>query len=114
GRRLANPQGITVGLDVVVGAAGLDAGRVVFGVPARLRGRAALVDEEPLLALVVLEGACAGVVGGPPSAPGADNREPTLELFPLEVELQLAVGDRRPGVDGRRLRLPGAPVPDDD
>ena len=32
----------------------------------------------------------------------------------MELELELAVGDRGRGVDRRRLRLPGAPVPDDD
>ena len=62
GGRLADPDGVAVGLDVVVGAAGLDALRVVLGVPALDRVVVALVDEQPLVALVVLEGAGRRVV----------------------------------------------------
>ena len=114
GRRLADPDRVAVGLDVVVGAAGLDALRVVLGVPALLRIGAALVDEQPLVALVVLEGAGRRVVALAPAAARPDDREPAGDLLAVQLELQLAGRDGGRGVEGRRLRLPGAPVPDDD
>ena len=113
-RGLADPQRVAVGLDVVVRSAGLDALRMVLGVPARDRGRAALGDEQPLIALVVLEGSGGGVVALATAAARPDDRPAAIELLAVELELELAVRDRRRGVDGRRLRLPGAPVPDDD
>ncbi len=76
--------------------------------------RVALVDEQPLVALVVLEGAGRGVVALAPAAAGPDDREAAVELLAVEHELELAVRDRGRGVERRRLRLPGAPVPDDD
>ncbi len=71
GRRLADPVRVAVGLDLVVRPAGLDARRVVLGVPAVDRRLVALVDEQPLLALVGLEGA-----GPRPASRGAHDREP--------------------------------------
>ncbi len=111
GRCLAIPERVAVGLDVVVRAAGLDALRVVLGVPAVLRGLVALVDEQPLVAFVVLE-RLARRAAGP--ATGPDDRESTLELLAVEPELELAVGDGGRGVDRGSLGLPGPPVPDDD
>ena len=54
----------------------------------------ALVDEQPLLALVVLEGAGRRVVALAPATAGPDDREAALELLAVEDELELAVGDR--------------------
>jgi len=58
------PQGVAVGLDLVVCPAALDALRVVLGVPAGHRDIALLVDEQPLVAVVILEGA--GAAGSSP------------------------------------------------
>ncbi len=49
GRPVAVPLVVGVGLDLVVGAAGLDGGGVVLGVPARLGVVVVLVEHEPLL-----------------------------------------------------------------
>ena len=86
---------------------------MVLGIPARLVIGSALVDEQPLLALVVLEGAGGRVVTLAPPAARPDDREATRELLAVEDELELALGDRRPGVVARGLRFPGAPVPHD-
>src|SRR4029079_19682821 len=110
----ADPQGVAIRLDVIVGPAGLDALRVVLGVPALLRRGAALGDEQPLIALVVLERAGRRVVTLATATTGPDDRPAAVELLAVPLELQLAVGYRRRGVDRGRLRLPGAPVPDDD
>ena len=49
-----------------------------------------------------------------PTTAGPDDRPAAVELLAVELELELTFGNRRRGVDRRRLRLPGAPVPDDD
>ena len=90
-------------LDLVVGAAGLDAGREVLGIPAIDRRLVALLDEQPLLALVAPAAAAAG----------ADDGVATAQPLPEEAELQLARPDGARRVVGL-LRLEGAPVPDDD
>ena len=107
GGRLADPDRVAVLLDLVVGATGLDALREVLGVPARLRVRVRLVDEQPLVAVVALEGSTAATPARP------DDREAALQLLAVEGELQFAVGDGLAAVQGGRLGLPGAPVPDD-
>ena len=71
----------------------------------------ALVDEQPLLALVLLEGADR-LGAGTPARP--DDREPALHLLAVDAELQLAVVDRLLRIERGRLRLPRPPVPDDD
>ena len=108
---LADPDRVAVGLDLVVGPAGLDALRMVLGVPARLGGVVVLVDEQPLLALVALEWSIGRLAG---AAARADDRESTLELLAVDAELELAVIDGLLRVQGGRLRFPRAPVPDDD
>ena len=108
--RLADPHRVAVRLDLVVGPTGLDALRVVLGVPVGHAVLVALVDEQPLLALVVLE---RGAWRAARPTARADDREPALELLAVEPELQLAVTDRLAAVEGRGLRLPRAPVPDD-
>ncbi len=114
GGRLAVPQGVAVGLDVVVGPSGLDALRVVLGVPAGARDLVPLVDEQPLVALVVLEGTRAWVVRPAPAPARPHDREAPLQLLAVEAELELAIGDGAAPVERRRLGCPGAPVPDDD
>ena len=114
GRRgLADPDRVAVGLDLVVGPPGLDALGVILGVPAGLGARAFLVDEEPLLALVVLEGAGARVVALALAAAGPDDREAAVDLLAVEFELQLPGGDVTHGVQRRGFWLPRAPVPHD-
>ena len=115
GRCLADPDGVAVGLDVVVGAAGLDALRMVLGVPALDR------DVGPRLGM---SSHCSPWSSSKARAAGSSplrlrplvrtivNRP--FELLAVELELELAVRDRGRGVGRRRLRLPGAPVPDDD
>src|SRR5262249_54419524 len=114
GGRLADPQRVAIRLDVVVRPAGLDAGRVVLGVPSRDRRGASLAEEEPLLALVVLEGAGRGVIALAATAARPHGREPALELLAVEAEFELAARDGGPRIDRGRLGLPGAPIPDDD
>ena len=88
---------------------------MVLGVPAGHRGLVALVDEQPLIAAVVLlEGSRARVVALALPAARPHDREAALQLLAVEAELQLAGLDRRGGVERGRLGLPGAPVPDDD
>ncbi len=111
GRRLADPDGLAVGFDLVVRSAGLDAPGVVLGIPAGLVGLVAFVNEQPLLTVVLLERARGRGAG---TAAGAHDREATLQLLAVEHELQLAVAYRLLWVEGGRLGLPGAPVPDDD
>ncbi len=105
---LADPVGVAGGLDLVVRPAGLDARRVVLGVPAVDRRLVALLDQQPLLGLVVLEGPLAGL-----APTRLDDGVAAAELRALQAELQLAVGDRLPRVRGLGLGLPGPPVPDD-
>ena len=107
-RRLADPDRVAVLLDLVVRAAGLDALRVVFGIPARRGGLVVLVDEQPLVAVIALEGPAR------PAPAGPHDREAALELLAVETELELAVLDALAPVECRGLGLPGAPVPDDD
>ena len=83
---------------------------MVLAVPAGLGVLVALVDEQPLLALVLLEGALGRGAG---TAARPDDREATLELLAMEHELELAVLDRLHPGQRRRLGLPGPPVPDD-
>ena len=109
-RCLADPDGVTVVLDLVVGPAGLDALREVLGIPVRDAVVVALVDEQPLLAVVVLERA---LRAAPRPTARAHDREPTLELLAVQPELQLAVPDGLAAIERRGLRLPRAPVPDD-
>ena len=111
GRRLADPDRGRVRLDLVVGAAGLDALRVVLGVPAGDGVGVALVDQQPLLALVILERRARRAAG---PAARAHDREPAAHLLAVDPELELALRDRRAGVGGLVLGLPRAPVPDDD
>src|SRR5690349_1229760 len=82
-RSLADPDRIAIGLDLVVGPAGLDALWMVLSVPACDGRIVGLVDEEPLVA-VVLEWPVA------PAAAGPDDREPTLQLLAVQRELELA------------------------
>src|SRR6185369_7031947 len=110
GRLFADPDRVPVGLDLVVRPAGPDTLGMVLRVPARDRGRVALLDQEPLLALVLERG------GRRAARPAArpDDREPALHLLAGQHELQLAVGDRGGGIGRLRLRRPGSPIPDDD
>ncbi len=107
------PERVAIGLDVVVGPAGLDALRMVLGVPAGLEEFVALLDEQPLIALVVLEGAGGRVVALSPAAASPDDREAAVDLLAVEDELELPVLDGAERVESGRLRLPRAPVPDD-
>src|SRR5688572_32346656 len=77
---------------------------MVLGVPSVDRRDVALVDDQPLLAVVVAAAPAAG----------ADDREAPADLLAVQDELDLAraQGLRRAG--GLRLRLEIAPVPDDD
>ena len=113
-----NPERVAVRLHLVVRSAGLDARRVILGVPASDGVSILLVDEEPLLALVVLEGTPAGVIGAAPciaaAAARAHDREATTDLLAIEAELQLSVANRRGGVGRFGLRLERAPIPHDD
>ena len=99
GRQVRAPEPVRIGLDLVVRAAAEDGARVVLGVPALDGVLVALVQEHPLLRAVPLA--------------AAHEDEPAVELRPVDVRVELAGGD-----GGRRVvrtvRLPGAPVPDDD
>jgi hypothetical protein len=119
--RGAQPIGVAVRADLVVGAPGLDAPGVILGVPSGHGRGVALLDEQPLLAVVALERAGRGGVHRPPGAvglagspAGADDREPPGELLADEPELQLAVADRGRRVRRLGLGLERPPVPDDD
>ena len=105
-----DPDRRGVGLDLVVRAARLDALRVVPRVPARHVVGTLLVDQQPLLALVVLERRAGGRAG---PAARSDDREAALHLLARQHELELAVGDGGGRVGRLRLGLPRAPVPHD-
>ena len=81
---------------------------MVLRVPARLVELVALLDEQPLVALVVLERPRRGIVGLAPAAAGPDDREAALHLLAVEDELQLAVLDGR---RGSRVGASGSQVP---
>src|SRR5512133_1968463 len=76
---------------------------MILRVPAVDRELVVLVEKEPLLLLPV-----------PP--PGAYENEPSAQLLPGEVEVELTGVQGRGGVGrvARLLRLPGAGVPHDD
>ena len=112
GGRLADPDRVAVGLDLVVGPAGLDALRVVLGVPARLTAASSFLWISSHCSPSSSSNAVVGARARP--AAGADDREPALHLLAVEAELELAVADGLAAVERRRLGLPGAPVPDDD
>src|SRR5438445_9604784 len=83
---------------------------MVLGVPAGNGVGVLLLDQEPLLA-VVLERRRPGTAG---SSTRPNDREAAANLLAVEDELQLAVLHRRLRVGRLRLGLPGPPVPDDD
>ena len=111
GRRLADPDRLALGLDLVVGAAGLDALGVVLGVPAGL-GCSSHLWMSSHCSPSSFSKARTGSAPGRPARP--DDREPALHLLAVDAELQLAVLDRLLRIERGRLGLPGPPVPDDD
>jgi hypothetical protein len=111
GGRLAHPERVAFGLHLVVGAAGLHALRVVLRIPAGDGVLVALVDEQPLLALVVLEGP-RGALPGRRLVRTIVKRP--LSFWPWRRNFSSPVRDGACRVQRLRLGLPGAPVPDDD